>query len=69
MQESGRKEESGRKIQEVNPEYSLEGLMLKRKLQYFGNLMQGATFSDSLAKTLMLGKVEGRRIRQQQRMR
>ena len=54
---------------EVNPEYSLEGLMLKQKIQYFGNLLQGATFFDSLAKTLMLGKVEGSRRRQQQRMR
>ena len=43
---------------EISPEYSLEGLMLKLKLQYFGHLMQRA---DSLAKTLMLGKIEGRR--------
>ena len=49
-----------------NPEYSLEGLMLKLKLQYFGHLMQRA---DSLGKTLMLGKIEGRRWRDQQRMR
>ena len=48
------------------PEYSLEGLMLKLKLQYFGHLMQRA---DSLEKTLMLGKIEGRRRRGQQRMR
>ena len=50
----------------VNPKYSLEGLMLKLKLQYFGHLMQR---TDSLKKTLMLGKIEGRRIRGQQRMR
>ena len=49
---------------EISPEYSLEGLMLK--LQYFGHLMQG---TDSLEKTLMLGKTEGRRRREQQRMR
>ena len=47
-------------------EYSLEGLMLKLKLQYFGHLIQSA---DSLEKTLMLGKIEGRRRRGQQRMR
>ena len=52
-------------LQEISPEYSLEGLMLKLKLQYFGHLMQRA---DSLEKTLMLGKIEGRR-RGQQRMR
>ena len=51
-------------LKEINPEYSLEGLMLK--LQYFGLLMQRA---DSLEKTLMLGKIEGRRTRGQQRMR
>ena len=51
---------------EINPEYSLEGLMLKLKLQYFGHLMQR---TDSLEKTLMLGKIEGRRRRGQQRMR
>ena len=51
---------------EISPEYSLEGLMLKMKLQYFGHLMQGA---DSLEKTLMLGKIEGRRRRERQRMR
>ena len=45
---------------EIDPEYSLEGLMLKLKLQYFGHLMQRA---DSLEKTLMLGKIEGRRRR------
>ena len=53
-------------LKEINPEYSLEGLMLKLKLQYFGHLMRKA---DSLEKTLMLGKVEGRRRRGQQRMR
>ena len=51
---------------EINPEYSLEGLMLKLKLQYFGHLMRR---TDSLEKTLMLGKIEGRRRRGQQRMR
>ena len=49
-------------LKEINPEYSLEGLMLKLKLQYFGHLMQRA---DSLEKTLMLGKVEGRKRRGQ----
>ena len=44
-------------LKEINPKYSLEGLMLKLKLQYFGHLMQRA---DSLEKTLMLGKIEGR---------
>ena len=53
-------------LKEINPEYSLEGLMLKVKLQYFGHLMWRA---DSLEKTLMLGKVEGRRRRGWQRMR
>ena len=53
-------------LKEVNPEYSLEGLMLKLKLQYFCYLMQR---TDSLEKTLMLGKIEGRRRRGQQRMR
>ena len=53
-------------LKEINPEYSLEGLMLKLKLQYFGHLMQR---TDSLEKTLMLGKMEGRRRRGQQRMR
>ena len=52
-------------LKEINPEYSLEGLMLKLKLQYFGHLMQRA---NSLGKTLMLGKTEGRR-RGLQRMR
>ena len=47
-------------LKEVNPEYSLEGLMLKLKLQYFGHLMRR---TDSLEKTLMLGKIEGRRRR------
>ena len=47
-------------LMEINPEYSLEGLMLKLKLQYFGHLM-GRT--DSLEKTLMLGKIEGKRSR------
>ena len=51
-------------LKEVSPEYSLEGLMLKLKLQYFDYLMQRA---DSLEKTLMLGKIEGRRRRGQQR--
>ena len=53
-------------LKEINPEYSLEGLMLKLKLQYFGHLMQRAI---SLEKTLMLGKIEGRRRRGRQRMR
>ena len=52
-------------LKEINPEYSLEGLMLKLKLQYFGHLIQRP---DSLEKTLMLGKIEGRR-RRRQRMR
>ena len=52
-------------LKEINPEYSLEGLMLKLKLQYFGHLMWR---TDSLENTLMLGKVEGRRRRGQQRM-
>ena len=51
---------------EISPEYSLEGLMLKMKLQYFGHLMRR---TDSLEKTLMLGKIEGRRRRGRQRMR
>ena len=51
---------------EISPEYSLEGLMLKLKLQYFGHMMQK---TDSLEKTLMLGGIEGRRRRGQQRMR
>ena len=53
-------------LKEVNPKYSLEGLMLKLKLQYFGHLMGRA---NSLEKTLMLGKIEGRRRRGQQSMR
>ena len=53
-------------LKEISPEYSLEELMLKLKLQYFGHLMQRA---DSLEKNLMLGKIEGRRRRGQQRMR
>ena len=52
-------------LKEVNPEYSLEGLTLKLKLGYFGHLMQR---TDSLEKTLMLGKIEGRRRRGRQRM-
>ena len=52
-------------LKEINPKYSLEGLMLKLKLQYFGHLMQRA---DSLGKTLRLGKIEGRRRREGQRM-
>ena len=53
-------------LKEINPKYSLEGLMLKLKLQYFGHLMQ---IIDSLEKTFMLGKIEDRRRRGQQRMR
>ena len=53
-------------LKEISPEYSLEGLMLKLKLQYFGHLMQR---TDSFEKTLMLGRIEGRRRRGQQRMR
>ena len=53
-------------LKEISPEYSLEGLMLKLKLQYFGHLMRR---TQSLEKTLMLGKTEGRRIRGRQRMR
>ena len=53
-------------LKETSPDYSLEGLMLKLKLQYFGHLMRR---TDSLEKTLMLGKIEGRRRRGQQRMR
>ena len=52
-------------LKEISPEYTLEGLMLKLKLQYFGHLM----ITNSLKKTLMLGKIEGRRGRGQQRMR
>ena len=53
-------------LKEISPEYSLEGLMLKPKLPYFGHLMQR---TDSLEKTLMLGKIEGRRRRGRQKMR
>ena len=53
-------------LKEIDPEYSLEGLVLKLKLQYFGHLMQRA---DSLEKTLMLGKIETKRRRGKQRMR
>ena len=53
-------------LKEISPEYSLEGLILKLKLQYFGHLMRR---TDSLKKTLMLGKIEGRRRRGRQRMR
>ena len=53
-------------LKEISPEYSLEGLMVKLKLQNFGHLMQR---TDSLEKTLMLGKIEGRRRRGQQRTR
>ena len=53
-------------LKEISPEYSLEGLMLKLKLQYFGHLMQGV---DSLEKTLLLGGIGGRRRRGRQRMR
>ena len=53
-------------LKEINPEYSLEGLMLKVKLQYFDHLMQKA---NSLGKTLIMGKIQGRRRRGQQRIR
>ena len=53
-------------LKEISPEYSLEGLMLKLKLSYFDHVMRR---TDSLEKTLMLGKIEGRRRREQQRMR
>ena len=53
-------------LKEISPKYSLEGLMLKRKFQYFGHLMQRA---NSLEKTLMMGKIEGMRKMGQQRMR
>ena len=53
-------------LKDISPEYSLEGLMLKLKLQYFGHLMQR---TNSLEKTLMLGKIEGRRRRGQKRVR
>ena len=53
-------------LKEISPEYSLEGLMLKLKLQHFGHLMRR---TDSLGKTLMLGKIEGKRRKGRQRMR
>ena len=53
-------------LKEINPEYSLKGVMLKLKLQYFGHLMRR---TDSVEKTLMLGKIEGRKRRGRQRMR
>ena len=53
-------------LKEISPEYSLKGLILKLKLQYFGHMMQR---TDSFEKTLMLGKIAGRRRRRQQRMR
>ena len=53
-------------LKEISPEYSLEGLMLKLKLQYLGHLMQR---TDSFEKTLMLGRIEGGKIREKQRMR
>ena len=53
-------------LKEISPEYSLEGLMLKLKFQYFGHLMRAA---DSLEKTLMQGKIEGKRRKEWQRMR
>ena len=53
-------------LKEISPEYSLEGLILKLKLQYFGHLMQRA---DAFEKTLMLGKIEGKRRRGRQRIR
>ena len=53
-------------LKKISPEYSLEGLMLKLKLQYFGHLIRR---TDSLEKTLMLGEIEGRRKRRRQRMR
>ena len=62
----GSKEIKPVNIQVSNPEYSLEGLLLKLKLQYFGHLMRRA---NSLEKTLMLGKIEGNRRRRKQRMR
>ena len=58
--------ESPLDCKEINTEYSLEGLMLKLKLQYFGHLMQN---TNSLEKTLMMGKIQGRRRRGQQRIR
>ena len=64
--ESGSRRSNQSILKEISPEYSLERLMLKLKVQYFGHLM-GRT--DSLEKTLMLGKIEGRRRRGRQRMR
>ena len=61
-----RKRSNQSNLKEISPEYLLEGLMLKLKLQYFGHLMQR---TDSLEKTLMLGKIESRRRRGRQRMR
>ena len=61
-----RKEIKPVNLKEINPDYSLEGMMLKLNLQYFGHLMQRV---DSLAKTLVLGGIEGRRRRGRQRMR
>ena len=66
MSKGGLRRSSQSILKEINPEYSLERLMLKLKLQYFGHLMQR---TDSLGKTLMLGKIEGRRRRGRQRMR
>ena len=67
MQAKGLSRRSNQSIlREISPEYSLEGLMLKLKLQYFGNLMRR---TDSLEKTLMLGKIKGRRRRGQQSIR
>ena len=56
-------------LREINPKYSLEGLMLKLKLQYFGHLMQTGALETSLEKSLMLGKTEGRRRRGCQKVR
>ena len=61
-----RKEIKRSVLKEISPEYSSKGLMLKLKLQYFGHLMR---ITDSLKKILMLGKIEGMKIREQQRMR
>ena len=61
-----RKETNQSILKKISPKYSLEGLMLKLKIQYFGHLIQR---TDSLEKTLMLGKIEGRRRRGQQRIR
>ena len=67
LESPGTARRSNQSIQkEINLEYSLEGLMLKLKLQYLGHLMRTA---DSLEKTLMLGKIEGKKRRRQQRMR